>query len=114
MGKKYQIIHVSHGFRNFKSLRDGFNVLRPACTLNYQTDYRQTDYRQASKPKLVGYLPVRGNKYPLSRFTTQHASKMDHANSDMPLFRERPLHYVDTSRTSIRGDKLRADQTFHS
>jgi hypothetical protein len=36
-----------------------------------------------------------------TRFTTQQASSMNQwANSDMPLFRGRPLHHVDTSRTS--------------
>ncbi len=35
------------------------------------------------------------------------------ANSNMPLFRGWLLHYVNTSRTSIREDKLRQDWTFH-
>ena len=75
-----------------------FKVLKYARTLNHQTD------------RPVGYRLVGGTKID----DTAHIYYESWANRDMPLFRGRPLHYVDTSRTSIYGDKLHADWTFHS
>jgi hypothetical protein len=51
--------------------------------------------------------PVRGNKYPQAKIhDTTLIYDGSQANSGMLLFRGRPLHYVDTIRTTIGGDKL--------
>jgi hypothetical protein len=88
-----------------------FNLLRSACTLNHLTDGRQGS-------KLDQFVTVQCsvviNNHAISIHETTRINDGSRVNSNMPLFRGRLLHYVDTSRTSNCGDKLPADRTFHS
>ena len=65
--------------------------------MNHLTDRRQTS-------KLDQFVNVQCsvviNNYTISIHNTAHIYKESWANSDMPLFRGRPLHYVDASKTS--------------
>ena len=77
-----------------------------ACTLNH---------RQASKLDQLVTIQCMAINTPVTKFHyTASIYDGSLANSNMPFFRGRPLHYVATSRTSIHGDKLGAYWTFNS
>ncbi len=108
--KKYQIIHMFHvgsvlqitliHIKVFKVCLHIISFKRPKTT--------------SKLDQLVTVQCVAINT-PGQRFTTQHASTMNHGPTVICYYSvERLLHYMDTSRTSICEDKLRADLTFHS
>jgi hypothetical protein len=52
--------------------------------------------------QLVTVQPVAINNHGHKIHKTTHIYDKSWANSDMPLFRGRPLHHLDTSRTSVQ------------
>jgi hypothetical protein len=85
-----------------------FNVFRSACTLNHLTDHRR-----ASKmdPLVTVHCVAINTHRQRFVFDTTHIYDESQASSTTPLFRGRPLHHVDTSRTSISREKLSKDRT---
>jgi hypothetical protein len=96
--------------RYFKSLWFEWTCSRSACTLIRIKDHRQPLSWTSWLPSSTWqWIP----KYKKIQDTTRIYNESQ-ANSNMPLFGGRLLNYVDTSRTSICENKLRANRTFHS
>ncbi len=94
----------------FKLIWFKLTCSRSACTLIGIKDRRQPLCWSSWLRSSAWQLIPTDNKI----HNTTRIYDGSHANTNMPLSRGRLLHYVGTSRTLIRKDKLRADQTFHS